>query len=89
MESKLEIARMRACSPLLPEPGGEVVCQCLDEVERLLKIVNDYEENVLYLLESTTRAVRSHEGGCAQEDLMASLCLNYIALRDEAGRRKI
>ena len=28
---------MRACSPLLPAPGGEVVRECLDEIERLQK----------------------------------------------------
>lgn len=30
-----KIKGMRACSPLLPEPGGEVVCELLDEIERL------------------------------------------------------
>ena len=31
----MDINRMRACAPLLPEPGAEVVLQCLDEIERL------------------------------------------------------
>lgn len=26
---------MRACAPLLPEPGNEVVLELLDEIERL------------------------------------------------------
>ena len=29
-----KIAEMRACLHLLPEPGGEVVGECLDEIER-------------------------------------------------------
>lgn len=31
----MDIKKMRACSPLLPDPGGEVVRECLDEIERL------------------------------------------------------
>ena len=46
-----------------------------------------YEENVGYLLDHTTKAVRVCQGG-GPEDLLESLCLNYICLRDEAGRRK-
>jgi hypothetical protein len=30
-----QIAKMRTCSHLLPDPGGEVVRECLDEIERL------------------------------------------------------
>lgn len=40
MAETLDIKRMRACSPLLPDPGGEVVCQCLDEIERLRAIID-------------------------------------------------
>ena len=29
------IEKMRRCSLLLPDPGGEVVRQCLDEIKRL------------------------------------------------------
>ena len=31
----MDTKKMRACAPLLPEPGGQVVCECLDEIERL------------------------------------------------------
>ena len=31
----MDIERMRMCSHLLPDPGGEVVRECLDEIERL------------------------------------------------------
>jgi len=31
----LDTKKMRACAPLLPPPGDEVVCECLDEIERL------------------------------------------------------
>ena len=31
----MDTKRMRACAPLLPPPGDEVVVQCLDEIERL------------------------------------------------------
>lgn len=33
----MDTKRMRECAPLLPEPGGEVVCECLDEIERLIE----------------------------------------------------
>ena len=35
MFTEEKIAKMRACLDLLPEPGGEVVEECLDEIERL------------------------------------------------------
>ena len=31
----MDTKKMRACAPLLPPPGNEVVCECLDEIERL------------------------------------------------------
>lgn len=31
----MDTKRMRECAPLLPEPGDKVVCECLDEIERL------------------------------------------------------
>lgn len=31
----LDTKKMRCCAPLLPPPGEEVVCQCIDEIERL------------------------------------------------------
>lgn len=33
----LDTKRMRICSYLLPDPGGEVVRECLDEIEKLRK----------------------------------------------------
>ncbi len=32
---KHSIEKMRACLPLLPAPGEEVVAECLDEIESL------------------------------------------------------
>ena len=31
----MDTKKMRSCAPLLPEPGDKVVCECLDEIERL------------------------------------------------------
>lgn len=31
----MDTKKMRAFAPLLPPPGNEVVCDCLDEIERL------------------------------------------------------
>jgi len=47
--------------------------------------IQTYNENIEYLLSTTVGAVRVREGG-GPEDLIGSLCTNYIALRDEAGR---
>jgi len=33
----MDTVKMRTCSHLLPDPGGEVVRELLDEVERRLK----------------------------------------------------
>jgi len=37
----MDTKKMRACSPLLPDPGGEVVRECLDEIERLQAALAD------------------------------------------------
>lgn len=41
MEVMLRVNKMRSSSHLLPEPGGEVVRECLDEVERLNQLVQE------------------------------------------------
>jgi hypothetical protein len=40
------INKMRKCSYLLPDPGGEVVRECLDEIERLRKALLDITEPI-------------------------------------------
>lgn len=37
----IDTKKMRACSVLLPDPGGEVVRECLDEIERLRGVLAD------------------------------------------------
>ena len=40
----MDTKKMRGCAPLLPAPGGEVVVECLDEIERLrhaLELIRD------------------------------------------------
>lgn len=49
----MDINKMRACSPLLPPPGGDVVCECLDEIERLRSI---FRVTVLRLAPETPHA---------------------------------
>ena len=36
----MDTKKMRACAPLLPEPGDTVVCECLDEIDRLRDAAN-------------------------------------------------
>lgn len=40
------ISKMRAASHALPDPGGEVVRACLDEIERLAKLLNDAVQTI-------------------------------------------
>lgn len=37
----MDIKRMRKASLLLPPPGGDVVIECLDEIERLQARINN------------------------------------------------
>lgn len=67
---------------------------CLQFVKELgesaklnLQKLKEWDENVEYLLKTTNRSIRVCEGG-GPENLIASLCLNYIDLRDHAGRKK-
>jgi hypothetical protein len=39
-----QIIRMRSASRLLPEPGGEIVRQCLDEIDRLRSVIADLKK---------------------------------------------
>jgi len=41
----MDLKRMRACAPLLPSPGGDIVCECLDEIERLRAALVDVAES--------------------------------------------
>jgi hypothetical protein len=68
-------------------PKALEAAQLQAEVELLRQKVKDYEENITYLLDRTTNAVRSKYKYGA-ESLVDSLCINYIDLRDAAGRRK-
>ena len=43
----MDTKKMRECSSLLPDPGGEVVRKCLDEIERLTAHILELE-NELY-----------------------------------------
>ena len=38
-----KIKKMRACLDLLPPPGGEVVGECLDEIEKLQDELSGYK----------------------------------------------
>jgi len=40
-ESMVDIKKMRVCAPLLPPPGDEVVCECLNEIERLREALTE------------------------------------------------
>ena len=53
---KYPIEKMRRCLPLLPPPGGEVVAECLDEIESLRQqldaantLINKYREETTSL----------------------------------------
>lgn len=37
-----KLKKMRVCSHLLPDPGGEVVRECLDEIERLMAELTEF-----------------------------------------------
>ena len=41
-----KINKMRACSVFLPEPGCEVMLECLDEIERLRASLEKYRGQV-------------------------------------------
>lgn len=65
-----QITKMRTCSHLLPDPGGEVVRECLDEIELLRKIC-------VALIEADERGQ-----GLPWQEAMKEL---YIALGYNAG----
>lgn len=46
---KYPIEKMRANLALLPPPGGEVVAECLDEIESLRQQVTLLREPLLYI----------------------------------------
>ena len=42
----MDTKKMRECSSLLPDPGGEVVRKCLDEIERLTAHILELENEL-------------------------------------------
>lgn len=42
MTTEFDTMKMRACTYLLPDPGGEVVRSCLDEIERLRELLDSH-----------------------------------------------
>lgn len=42
----MDTKKMRECSSLLPDPGGEVVRKCLDEIEQLRHDARDFAEQL-------------------------------------------
>lgn len=42
----MDTKKMRECSSLLPDPGGEVVRKCLDEIERLTARILELENEL-------------------------------------------
>ena len=49
---KHSIEKMRACLPLLPAPGEEVVAECLDEIESLRQQLSDQREAFAVIAET-------------------------------------
>ena len=75
----MDTEKMRACAPLLPEPGGAVVLECLDEIDALKQHVKE----LLYALEGLYAMV---EGECPsllednhQDEKIRSAILKAVA----------
>ena len=70
----MDIKKMRARSSLLPDPGGEIVRECLDEIDELtacLKISNRawaHYERECYLLEVKLEEIKELLEGIDQTD---------------------
>lgn len=53
----MDTAKMRVCAQLLPEPGDKVVCECVDEIERLRKNCMSAEARIAELREALSYVV--------------------------------
>lgn len=83
---KYPIEKMRRCIDLLPPPGGEVVAECLDEIESLRKQLAEANRKIEYeqlcaseleqqLASETMRLeialrIKTEEHTCCSEDLI-------------------
>lgn len=72
---------------LTPNESVQRIEYLVKELANAKAVLKEWDENAEYLLDTTTRAVRVREGG-GLENLCHSISLNYIALRDAAGRKK-
>ena len=76
---KHPIEKMRACLDLLPPPGGEVVAECLDEIESLRKKLLEAQEDrtLCYtcnsVLDKANDALYAREGKPTYEQLEQQL----------------
>jgi len=60
IEEEMDTGKMRLCSHLLPDPGGEVVRECLDEIERLGEELNNAYERAAQACEKRMNPVRDN-----------------------------
>ncbi len=49
MITEVELERMKVCCSLLPEPGDQIVMQCIVEIERLRQGLKDISNPISYL----------------------------------------
>lgn len=80
-----DIAELMALDSAGTEAEGRILL-LQTELDEANATIKDWNDNARYLLNSTHGAVRIREGG-GLENPMESLIANYIALRDQAGRR--
>lgn len=65
--TKEKLNKMWNCSPLLPDPGGEVVRELITEVRRLQEAANEREQLVISSLVDQGRKNRARIGELEKE----------------------
>jgi hypothetical protein len=79
MISEIELERMKICCALLPEPGDQVVRQCITEIERLRQGLKD----IVYPLDMIKREFTAF--GYLSEDMAWSYSIDPDFLRSIAS----
>lgn len=74
----MDVKKMRACLPLLPEPGDKVVGECLDEIERLEAEIAAMKTKTYcaycgkeYAIDTDAALVSEHIATCAKHPMRA------------------
>lgn len=74
-----QLAKMKACAPLLPEPGSEVAIELINEIYRLRLVLEEIVDPISFIEKRAKETKYNVDYGVATQLSMSSRHLKDIA----------